>query len=236
MSHSSIETTKEANNGNAMIQEAVQQMNFISKTVSETSGTVKLVHNRSREIGKIVGSITDIASQTNLLALNAAIEASRAGESGRGFAVVAAEVRKLADQSASFAHEITGLIQAVQNDTVTSVESMNKVIDEVDEGLEIVEETGQIFGKINHSIEGVTEQVKNISISAEDLSAATEQASASIQEMTSFAEFATDNAQNVAESSVVQLSSTEFLSTLVSTLSEIALELEELIKKTEGLK
>lgn len=236
VSSSSIETTREANNGNAMIQKAIQQMNFINETVSETSGTVELVHNRSREIGKIVSHITDIASQTNLLALNAAIEASRAGEYGSGFAVVADEVRKLADQSAIFASEITGLIQAVQNDTTSSVDSINKVIDEVDEGLEIVEETGKIFGKINHSIEGVTDQVKNISISAEDLSAATQQASASIQEMTSFAEFTTNNAQNAAESSALQLSSTEFLSTLVSTLNDITLELEELIHKTEGLK
>ncbi|HLR43126.1 MAG TPA: methyl-accepting chemotaxis protein, partial [Pseudogracilibacillus sp.] len=235
VSHSSLETTKEANNGNDMIQEAVQQMNSISGTVSKTSETVKLLNNRSREIGKIVGLITDIASQTNLLALNAAIEASRAGEYGKGFAVVADEVRKLADQSAGFANEITGLIQAIQNDTVTSVESMNKVIDEVNEGRYIVEETGQIFGKINNSIESVTEQVKHISLSAEDLSTATEQASASIQEMASFAEVATDNAQSVANSSAVQLSSTEFLSTLISTLSEIALELEELIKKTEEL-
>lgn len=236
VSHSSIETTKEANNGNAMIQEAVQQMTSISGTVSETSETVKLLHKQSREIGKIVELITDIASQTDLLALNAAIEASRAGEYGRGFAVVAAEVRKLADQSASFASEIKHLIQAVQSDTVASVESMHKVMDEVNEGRHIVEETGQVFSKINHSIQNVTEQVKHISLSAEDLSVATEQASASVQEMASFAESATDNAQNAANSSALQLSSTEFLSTLVSTLSDIALELKGLIKRTEELK
>lgn len=236
VSHSSTETTKAAHKGNEMIQGAVQQMNSISGTVSETSETIQLLHNRSQEIGKIVGFITEIASQTDLLALNAAIEASRAGEYGRGFAVVAAEVRKLADQSASFTSEITHLIQAVQKDTVASVDSMNRVMDEVNEGRDIVVETGRIFGKINNSIEGVTEQVKQISVSAEDLSVTTEQAAASIQEMASFAELATNNAQNAAESSTVQLSSTEFLATLIATLSEVALELEGLIQKTEALK
>lgn len=236
VSESSIVTTKEANNGNNMIQEAVQQMHSISGIVSETSDTVKLLHQRSQEIGKIIGLITDIASQTNLLALNAAIEASRAGEYGRGFAVVAAEVRKLADQSVNFSSEITGLIQAIQKDTVSSVDSMAKVIDEVEEGRRIVEETGQIFGNIHHSIENVTKQVTHISSSAEDLSVAAEQASASIQEMTAVADFATTSTQQAADSSSIQLSSTEFLSTLISTLNEIALELEVLIHKTEKLK
>lgn len=236
VSQSSLETTNEAKDGYEMIQEAVQQMNSISGTVTETSDTVKHLNNRSKEIGKITGLITEIASQTNLLALNAAIEAARAGEHGKGFAVVADEVRKLANQSADFSSEITGLIQTIQSDTVSSEESMKKVIVEVNEGLRIVQDTGDIFGKINTSIESVTEQIKHISLSAGEVSAATEQASASIQEMTSFAEAATGNAQHVADSSDVQLSSIEFLSTLISTLNEIALELEELIKKTDEIK
>lgn len=236
VTQSSLETTKEANNGNKMIQKAVRQMNSIGGTVSQTSETVKLLNTRSKEISKNVGLITEIASQTNLLALNAAIEAARAGESGKGFAVVADEVRKLADQSASFASEITALIQAIQEDIHKADESMNLVIDEIDEGRHIVEVTGEIFDKINNSIEDVTEQVQHISLSTEEVAAETEQASASIQEMASFAEIATDNAERVADSSDVQLSSIEFLSTLISTLNEVALELEELIKETEELK
>jgi methyl-accepting chemotaxis protein len=64
----------------------------------------------SRRVGEIIAVIDGIAFQTNILALNAAVEAARAGEAGRGFAVVAAEVRHLAQRSATAAGEIRQLV------------------------------------------------------------------------------------------------------------------------------
>lgn len=236
VSEVSVRTAQEADRGNAMIQKTVKQINSISETVNTSSKTLQLLNNRSKEIGEIVGLITDIASQTNLLALNAAIEAARAGEHGKGFAVVADEVRKLAEQSAGSASRITALIQAIQIETNTSVKSMNSVIDEVKVGLEIVQQTGEIFERILTSIGSVSDQTKQISSAAEEVSAGAEQTSASIQEMTTFAEGVTVNAQNVAENSHRQLDSAEFLSALISTLNGITLELQDLIQDTRELK
>jgi methyl-accepting chemotaxis protein len=71
---------------------------------------METIRQSAARIGDITAMIDGIAFQTNILALNAAVEAARAGTEGRGFAVVAAEVRNLAQHSASAAKEIKHLI------------------------------------------------------------------------------------------------------------------------------
>ncbi|MCG8400748.1 MAG: methyl-accepting chemotaxis protein [Firmicutes bacterium] len=74
---------------------------------------IEKLNQQAGDVGKAIELITDITRQTNLLSLNAAIEASKAGEAGRGFAVVAEEVRKLADQSAKAAQEISNIVNSI---------------------------------------------------------------------------------------------------------------------------
>jgi methyl-accepting chemotaxis protein len=70
-------------------------------------------------------TIRSVAAQTRLLALNATIEAARAGEMGRGFAVVAAEVKALADQTASASEAIARHIAAIE----ASMDATSTVVD-----------------------------------------------------------------------------------------------------------
>ncbi len=81
------------------------------RVMDQVVGSMQGMAEASRRIADITGLIDGIAFQTNILALNAAVEAARAGDAGRGFAVVAAEVRALAQRSATAAREIKTLIQ-----------------------------------------------------------------------------------------------------------------------------
>jgi methyl-accepting chemotaxis protein len=74
------------------------------------------MENLLRQVGTLTplaDLIANIARQTNLLALNAAVEAARAGREGAGFKVVAEEVRRLSNQTADAAQQISRGIEAV---------------------------------------------------------------------------------------------------------------------------
>ena len=89
-----------------------------------TNALVGDLADGAEKIGAVDSLIAGIAHQTNLLALNATIEAARAGEAGRGFAVLAAEVKALAEQTASATEEIAARICAVQASTRQAVDAI----------------------------------------------------------------------------------------------------------------
>ena len=114
------------------------------EVVGKVINTMGSIKDSSRKIADIIGVIDGIAFQTNILALNAAVEAARAGEQGRGFAVVAAEVRNLAQRSASAAKEIKTLI----SDSVEQVEVGRKLVDEAGEAMDDIVTSVQLVADI----------------------------------------------------------------------------------------
>jgi methyl-accepting chemotaxis protein len=129
------------------IESTITEMKNIQSAFEENRVLIKNLGERSAEVSKITQVITDISSQTNLLALNAAIEAARAGEMGKGFAVVADEIRKLAEQSAEAANSIAKLIEQVLDDTNRAVVATENNIDRIDNGLQMVNRSGRMFGE-----------------------------------------------------------------------------------------
>lgn len=187
-----------AQEGNKAVQQTVEKIYSISKASEIVSNSIKNLETRSSKIGEIVETITDIADQTNLLALNAAIEAARAGEHGKGFAVVAEEVRKLAEQSAEAANEISGLIQEIQAGVSEAVNSMEKGAAEVEEGVQIANNAGTALKEIMSAIEKNINVIKEIAEMINQVNDGIQQLSASNEEITSTAQELSSSAQELA--------------------------------------
>ncbi len=190
-----VEVQKIAGEGNEAVQEAVTSINAIAQGAKEVADSVKSLGEGSEKIGEIIDTITNIADQTNLLALNAAIEAARAGEHGRGFAVVADEVRKLAEQSAGAANEITKIVHDIQAEVSHTVSLMDNQYDRVKGGVTVTQNAGQalekIFAVTKHNTEAIVDLAKGIGETSEgmqQLSAANQQITSTVQQVTGFAQ------------------------------------------------
>ncbi|MCY9289416.1 methyl-accepting chemotaxis protein [Bacillus haynesii] len=217
--------------GTKAIDKVSAQMKSINETVVSLSEAFKHLTERSNEIGNITEVITSIAEQTNLLALNAAIEAARAGEQGKGFAVVADEVRKLAEQSARSAEQITRLITIIQNDTKQTMNSVISATGEVKEGLVVVHEAGGAFQKIENSITEVVTQINDVTNLVKNLTAGTSEIETAISGVKEVAETAAGGTQTVSAATQEQLASMEEIAAASQILAQNAEELQHLIQK-----
>lgn len=169
------------------LKDSTELMNRINETVGETlASLVRITEETQNSIAEIktqtdvtnesavkireaTSLIAEISSQTNLLSLNASIEAARAGEHGRGFAVVAEEIRVLADQSREATERIGAIVDNLIANSDTSVETMYKVMNVINEQGMKLNDTQESFAKLNTEIEQVGSAVDNIATEVDNL-------------------------------------------------------------------
>ena len=211
-------THKMADNGKNKADNAMIQMNMIKESVNNSSEVIAELGNKSKEIGGIIDTISDIAEQTSLLALNAAIEASHAGEAGRGFAVVAEEIRKLAEQSREASDRISSIVISVREDTNRAVEMMNKSTERVESGTIIVNESSVLFGEIAATVETIVKNANSLSKNVAMLEISSRDIAHNIQEMD-------DMSKNISSESQTVSASTQ----------ELAASMHEIAKASESL-
>lgn len=231
VSNAAATASTDAETGNKLIQETIQRMEVLNRSVSDSAAVINQLGEKSVEIDQIIDIITGIASQTNLLALNAAIEAARAGEHGRGFAVVAEEVRKLAEQSEASAHKIRLLIEEIREHTNAAVDKMTTVSGEVQITKDVAVTASQAFARILMEAKEIAGQIQEVTAAAEEMSAGSEQVTAMVGSMAETAKESSASSQNIAAATQEQLASMEEIAALADNLAKMAKQLESLVGK-----
>jgi len=145
----------------------------------ELSYIITSIGTRSKDIGKIVTIIEEIADQTNLLALNAAIEAARAGEAGKGFAVVAEEVKRLAERSMDSIREISSFTEVIQNDTEQAVDITQTILKKL---IDSVSKTSELISDVSYATQEQSSGVSQILNTMNNMQSITQEITSSLKE------------------------------------------------------
>jgi methyl-accepting chemotaxis protein len=175
--------------------------------VGKAVDTMASIKGSSGRIENIIGVIDGIAFQTNILALNAAVEAARAGAEGRGFAVVAAEVRDLAQRSATAARETKQLISAS--------------VQEIDAGSTLIVEAGETMRQIVSSVDDVARIVGQIAKASAEQRLGIEQVNSALGQMDSMTQ---QNAAMVEQAAAVAANLRDQAGYLAKSISAFVVE------------
>ncbi len=138
-------------------------------SAASAAGKVYKLERSVGEIAEVNALIAALAGQTNLLALNATIEAARAGESGKGFAVVAAEVKELAQETATSVERVNQVITAIVAETRDVAQTFASTADAVGEIHELQIDIASSVEEQAAVLNEVTVQLSNATASAEQV-------------------------------------------------------------------
>lgn len=229
MAQSSTAVMDAVAQGRRAAAEAVAQMQAINERMLAVTRVVGQLGQRSQEIGRMVEMITAIAGQTNLLALNAAIEAARAGEQGRGFAVVAEEVRKLAEQSAAAAEQITELVGEIQAEAARAVEAITEGNREIGKGTAVIQRSDASFDHINQVTASLIDEIKEVAAAAARVAQAAQGAGQAVQNIASITEEVAAGTEEVSAQAQEQAAGVDEIVRALQELTRLAGELGEAV-------
>ncbi len=207
---------REAEAGAVTVTSALGAISVMTEQFSQAVSVINRLETDSRDIGRVIGLIREIAEQTNLLALNAAIEAARAGEQGRGFAVVADEVRTLAQRTQDATQDIETIIVKVQASAQEAVGAIHNAEEKTAFCEQSVEESAEALAVISGSVSAINSLNAQIAVSSSEQSSVAGSISHKIGDIGAVAQDAAGNARDTQDASQRLARLAEELENLVS--------------------
>ncbi|MEK4174539.1 methyl-accepting chemotaxis protein [Aeribacillus sp. FSL k6-2211] len=227
----SREVLELTDNGSKLMNQSKKLFDYMFTGMQSNMKKIKKLDERSKQISKLVEVIQSIADQTNLLALNAAIEAARAGEHGKGFAVVADEVRKLAEQVSSSVVDIQKIVEEVHSETNKVTKSFELGFQQVESGMDSMNETSAAFQQIKETIKEISERINNAQNDLTDMLSTSESINDSISNIASISEEAAAGIEQTSASAATANESAATIASHAESMSNLAEDLQSLVKR-----
>lgn len=227
----SREVLELTDNGSKLMNQSKKLFDYMFTGMQSNMKKIKKLDERSKQISKLVEVIQSIADQTNLLALNAAIEAARAGEHGKGFAVVADEVRKLAEQVSSSVVDIQKIVEEVHSETNKVTKSFELGFQQVESGMDSMNETSAAFQQIKETIKEISERINNAQNDLTDMLSTSESINDSISNIASISEEAAAGIEQTSASAATANGSAATIASHAESMSNLAGDLQSLVKR-----
>lgn len=220
------ETDTMIHKGMEIIEMLGQRAQETTDITNQVGTSIEQLSQETENISQFAEIIAGISEQTNLLSLNASIEAARAGEAGRGFAVVAEEIRKLADDSAKAAGEISNNVQHINTRTMDSVQSAKQAEEMVALQGGAVQEVVQVFASMRDRMQALVTGLQEIVASTEQADRERAATLSAVQNISQIIAETAENAEIVSQTSGKLMESVDNLNRTADVLGDNMNELK----------
>ena len=209
-----------------LIEEMVNGINSALETSKRNVESINQMEVMTRQIDKVIDTITTVSVKTSMLAVNGAVEAARAGEYGKGFAVVSADIQSLADEAAENVEQIKDLIKGIQDQTVNVKTDLSNVAESAYREVLKAQQTTKDIADIATDMAEVLGYNRDMQNTSEEIAAAVAQAQKGLEQIAAANEQASSNCQQALSASEQQSKGMEDLARSIEEIASVADEMQ----------
>ena len=221
-----VEITDLLQKNRQLIEEMVNGINSALETSKRNVESINQMEAMTRQIDKVIDTITTVSVKTSMLAVNGAVEAARAGEYGKGFAVVSADIQSLADEAAENVEQIKDLIKGIQDQTVNVKTDLSNVAESAYREVLKAQQTTKDIADIATDMAEVLGYNRDMQNTSEEIAAAVAQAQKGLEQIAAANEQASSNCQQALSASEQQSKGMEDLARSIEEIASVADEMQ----------